>query len=551
MNESFWSLLDEPSRYRILVSGHGKHHLLNTAERLFLLAGKSKEKRQLLAIGADMVLAAWEDSPLDGQLAANLLRINRRMNFLPSSYCELMEFVVTNYCPPKNTRYFESIALERDNEQVLAYLNDQLKKDPENLFWLGHFLDISLFSGNPTGLDSLASLEWPDFMSRIVNKYKGDFLFCAGDTDGSIDVWYDAIESNLLGQTSLKLAHALNKSGKIEEAHSILEERMKSRPWQINTCLCAYEMIFNEKLNNKKMDGFVSLCLYTYNKASDLAYTFEALALSALENVNVFVLNNGCTDETSSVLSSWKDRLGDKLKILDMPINIGAPAARNWLKRQSGVLQSDYVAYLDDDAVIPQDWQISISNAVKAYPDAAVWGCRVVENGREEIIQHADIHLREPDKKLNSPLRGFNFSYFDSFNQNMDYGQYKYCRPCTSVTGCFHVFRREVLEASDDFDLRYSPSQYDDLDHDLSLAVAGLGPAVYQGALKVHHKRLTGTSLKHDRASRGAAAGNVMKLEAKYSYSQVRSIIKKDMRRLEADYMDKASKLTCFFNEKG
>lgn len=548
MNGSFWGLLDEPSRYRLLVSGHGKQHLLETAGRLLSLAGGKGDKGQLLDIGVDMMLAAWEDSPLDGQLATNLLNIDSRIKFLPSVYRDVMGFVATNYLPPENMAYFQRLALEKDSEKLISYLGDQVKRDPENLFWAGHFLDISLFGGNYDVLDYLAELEWPDFMKQVSNKYKGDFLFCMGATEKSVEVWSDAEGKTIPGQTILRMANALYRSGRVDEARILWRERMNSRPWQVNTWLCAYEMMLKENSGKSTLDGNVALCLYTYNKASDLEHTFEALADSELENVRVVALNNGCTDESSSVLSSWKDRLGDKLRIIDLPVNIGAPAARNWLKHHSDISCCDYVAYLDDDALVPQDWQSAMADAVEAYPDAGVWGCKVVEHGRDEIIQHADIHLREPADSLDDPLRGFDFSYFESFNQDMDYGQYDYCRPCVSVTGCFHVFRREVLEVSTDFDLRYSPSQYDDFDHDISLGLAGHGAAVYQGMLKVRHRRRTGAGVKLDRATRGAGAGNVLKLEAKYSSTEIRSIIKKDVELLEADFSEKALKLASFLD---
>ncbi|WP_027180552.1 glycosyltransferase family 2 protein [Maridesulfovibrio bastinii] len=547
MTGSFWNLLDSASRYRLLVSGHGKQHLLETASRILSLAGTGGDKGQLLDIGIDVMLTAWEDSPFDGQLAANLLNINSRLSFLPDIYKLIMEIVVSNYNIPANINYFQKLAAEKDTEKLISYLEKQLENDSGNFFWLGHYLDITLFAGQfetPSILDEMAL---PEIMKPVVNKYKGDFAFCSADFEKSIDIWSDAKRKSIPGQTLLRIAEALFRTGKFEEARRIWRERMTTRPWQVNTWLSAYDRIMTPTPENSAIEGRIALCLYTYNKADDLEFALKSVAESPLENLKIVALSNGCTDSTSSVLSAWKEKLGNRLEIVGLPVNVGAPAARNWLKHHPAIGSCDYVAYLDDDAVLPENWQGLMADAIAKYPDAGVWGCKVADFGREEIIQHADIHLRESFEVKDNLLQGFSFSYFESFNQDMDYGQYDYCRPCTSVTGCFHLFRRDVLEFSDDFDLRFSPSQYDDFDHDLSLQKKGQ-QVVYNGLLKVLHRRRSGNSVKLSREARGAGAGNVMKLEAKYSARTIEEIIENDINNLESDFSEKSVKLASFLD---
>ncbi len=288
--------------------------------------------------------------------------------------------------------------------------------------------------------------------------------------------------------------------------------------------------------------------LYTYEKGPDFNETMKSLAASNLENIHIFALNNGSSDSTAEVMSAWHEKLGDKFTLVPLPINIGAPAARNWLKNLPEIIDYDYIAYLDDDAIIPQDWQAHFSSAVAAYPDAGVWGCKVVNEGQEEIIQHADIHLRETPRDFDDVLRSFEFAYFDPYNQDLDYGQFDFCRPCVSVTGCFHLFRMSVLLEIGDFDLRYAPTQYDDVDHDLMLAKAGK-TAVYQGNLKVLHKRKSGSAAAVSRAVRGSGAGNVLKLESKHSSTDIAGVIERDMERLENDFTEKSLKLGQFLKD--
>ena len=103
----------------------------------------------------------------------------------------------------------------------------------------------------------------------------------------------------------------------------------------------------------------------------------------------------------------------------------------------------------------------------------------------------------------------------DLCGQDLDYGQFDYIRPCLSVTGCFHLLRTDRLAGDGGFDIRFSPSQYDDLDRDLRRAQSG-GHAAYQGHLRVLHARLSGALLHQDRAATGVSQGNLLKLWAKH-----------------------------------
>ena len=100
--------------------------------------------------------------------------------------------------------------------------------------------------------------------------------------------------------------------------------------------------------------------------------------------------------------------------------------------------------------------------------------------------------------------------------QDFDYGQFNYIRPTLSVTGCCHLFKREMFDKVGGFDLRYSPSQYDDLEHDIRRAIQGALP-VYQGHLGVLHAKQTGKAARQSKSQYSNAMGNLMKLQNRYS----------------------------------
>ncbi|MFW5498999.1 MULTISPECIES: glycosyltransferase [unclassified Maridesulfovibrio] len=542
MSGKFWGFLDTASRYRLLVSGHGKPHLMETANRVINSAESSREKSTLIDLGVDMLLAAWEASPLDGQLASNLLAINKQLDFLPAPLVENMSLIASNSAIPENLGYLQRLIAKDDKDKLLDYLSKQTEREPENLFWLSHLLDLAFFLGRHEVASAALARDWPTAMNMVLNKYAGDIAFCSGDYEQAEAIYSDISDGALiLGENLLRLAESVDRMGRRDEAMILWRDRMTARPWQVNTWFKVYDRLLGGG-GSKLLDGQVAVCLYTFNKADDFDETLKSLAQSPLDNVHIFALDNGSSDHTSEVLSRWKAQLGDRFRRIDLPVNVGAPAARNWLKNMNELKLYDYVAYLDDDAFIPADWQAHFSAAVESYPEAGVWGCKVVNEDQQEVIQHADLHLRETPAGFEDVVRSFEFAYLDPYNQDLDYGQFDYCRPCVSVTGCFHLFRQDILSQSGDFDLRYSPTQYDDLDHDMMLAKAGK-TAVYQGKLKVQHKRKSGSAVSINRAARGSGAGNVLKLESKYEARDVAAIIERDIERLENDFTEKALKV--------
>jgi GT2 family glycosyltransferase len=238
------------------------------------------------------------------------------------------------------------------------------------------------------------------------------------------------------------------------------------------------------------------------------------------------VLDNGSTDATAEVLEKWGNTLGpDRFRGVRLPVNVGAPAARNWLLELDDVRACRYVAFLDDDAHVPADWLGRLAAAAARYPEAGVWGCKVVDAANPAVLQSVDHHLVDPPART-SPSSPEALDYQRRFkvsnlqHQDLDFGQFDYCRPCHSVTGCCHLFLRERLEASGPFDIRFSPTQYDDLEHDMRLSAAGRFP-VYQGLLRVDHAKRSGRESRSDPKAEAGAMANLYKLQMLYGKDEI------------------------------
>lgn len=460
-----------------------------------------------LALGLDLALAAWEEAPLDGALAGFSQDLDRRAPFLAAGQRAMLQAVRRAWTPPREETPLAALAAQRRHDELLAWLALRLRAEPENLFWLQHLLDMAFFLGRrDMALEALApgSPVWPAVLEPVRARLEADLAFQGGRLEDAAAGYRRALA---LRPARFRLGSALHGLGRREEAQAQWRKALALAPWNTNTALRLHDALAGLDRPGPPPPGRMAVCLYTCGKARELDAALAALAASLPPEASVLALDNASPDATPDVLRAWGGRLGERLETHSLPVNVGAPAARNWLLARVRRAGFDFTAYLDDDALLPPDWAGFMGQAVRAYPGAGVWGCKVADLAFPGRIQNADLHLEH----AGDPAPAF----ASLCTQDLDYGQFDYLRPCLSVTGCFHLFRTDRLAACGDFDIRFSPTQYDDLDHDLRLAAQGL-PAVYNGHLRVLHARLSGALLHQDRAATGVSQGNLLKLWAKH-----------------------------------
>lgn len=259
-----------------------------------------------------------------------------------------------------------------------------------------------------------------------------------------------------------------------------------------------------------------SVLFYTWNKLDVTMDTLRSLLLSETGDAHIALLNNGSTafspEEFSAAVAGVAQ--GRAVEVIQLPVNIGAPAARNWLWQMESSRRSDYTAFLDDDVYLPPDWLRCFLQDAAEHPDATVIGPRVVNPGRIPTIQYVARFFSQTDTNLirftnNAPLF-------------MDLQQFTYRRPCLSVMGCCHLFNRAACERLNvpGFDVRFTPSQVDDLEHDIQVWLAG-GSVLYDGRVTVVHRQDAGRAAPRTEAGWGHVWGNHMKMEMKISGSEL------------------------------
>ncbi len=309
---------------------------------------------------------------------------------------------------------------------------------------------------------------------------------------------------------NLRARMALDK-GMVTQARQHLHDSLEAEPLQPAVIEQLADL---EYLSGKAPSSDTHICLYTWNKPDLLAQTMESLAATDRGDARISILNNGTTQCTPEELEQRVATAAPNLAInwLHLPVNIGAPAARNWLLAQPAIRASRYVAYLDDDVLLPKHWLTRYIATLDRFTEAAAVGPKCV-NPQVRTIQYAfrafqEIGERKIRFTANAPTL-------------MDMGQFDFPRPSLTVMGCCHLFHMERMTqlGVPDFDVRFSPSQVDDIEHDLQVWKAG-GQVIFDGGVPVIHLQDTGGKSKTPAATAQAYA-NHYKMEHKFELKEL------------------------------
>lgn len=422
------------------------------------------EDRRFLAPAAGMAFWMWQQRPTSADLLETAMTLERLAPFLPgetrAAWQAMSRFkAVLASLDAAWHEAWDAGDLARCAEAVAS------RPLPPPLAGLGLRLQAQALLYN----DATAAM---DTLTRL------DHLKDTGVLFGS---WVAAARSFLL-----------REAGDHAAAARALIPAWQAMPWHVNLACTLHDLLHLPRTHGATaqtlaMSRRTVVCLYTWNKARPLAQALDALARSDLGEARVLLLDNGSADATPVVLEEYARRAPHPVDILTLPVNIGAPAARNWLLAQPAVAAAQWVAFLDDDAIVPPHWLWALLETAARHPRAGAVGCQIVGPHPPYPLQAADFHLLPPALCPSGfqDLRE-RIHILDSGLGEPALGCYDHERPAATVTGCCHLLARPALEAAGGFALACSPSQFDDAARDLHSALAGF-PAICAGHLRVRH----------------------------------------------------------------
>ncbi len=526
---ALWRGLDPGLRDLLLLGSCGHGHLL-AATRASLAPAPD--------LAPALVLAALAEDPLAGSLAGELLAAPQLFSALPLEARRLAAVLARDWARPTDLRGYEELAAQRDMAALRGFLDQRLDAGG-GLFWLSQAVSLALFENDQDWLArSLARPTAPELVPAL-EILRGQAAFLAGKFAEAQD--HFAAAAPALGPAVLfRQGLCCRALGDRQAALEHFQRCLEQAAWHSSAALLASDLVLGRDQDLAPIPGALAVLLYSWNKAAELDQTLAALWASDLGQARILVLDNGSADATAQVLDAWQYRAGARLTRVDLPVNVGAPAARNWLAALPECREADYVAYLDDDVELPRDWLARFLSVAEEDEGIGVVGCKVLEPGAPARIQYLyrNVALARPDmfKLIMHAPPGAT-----------DNGLYDFTRRTMSVMGCCHLLRGKALREVPGFDIRFSPSQGDDIEHDLAVCLAGWS-VVYTGRVACVHHQNSGVSWKPSAAITRARAGNVIgndiKLCAKHAgnLERLRELALADRRRAEsgADWRGRA-----------
>jgi len=477
--------------------------------------------------GLATALAVWnfERVPLDPVFAADALAASRtagdgagRRAFLGALAKRLR--------PPAGEDRWPRVRDAPDAQAGCAFLRAAMDGAGPSLFWHGRAFAFALARSLPDfARDVAGRLRADAAMAPLGARLAAEIAFAwEGPRAGLAAL--AAVDAALFPAfTALAQAYGLEATGQADAALPILTRLWRKHNWHPGLTLRLHALLHPlVPCDLDALPGRLFVFLYTWNRAGLLATTLDSLAASRLGPARVVVLNNGGTDDTAQVCRTAADRFGpDRLMTIRLPVNVGAPAGRNWLAASSNVGPGDLAAYVDDDVTLPAHWLETLVAALLADPLADVAGARIVAAapGAARVAQAADVRLLPPDA-------GHVVRPLVNYGPGPDLGLLATVRPCASVSGCCHVFRGAALAGGAPFDIRFSPSQFDDLARDLHGFLAGRR-AVYAGDVAVAHQQHAGPGQAKTAAAIGQLLGARTKLDGLFAPSVMQVAADRDL----------------------
>jgi GT2 family glycosyltransferase len=492
--------------------------------RYLAFAALGSKDADLAASGAGLAYWSWQRAPLEAARAE--LLIHALPGAPAADFAAALSPRLTG--GPDAAEVSALLATGETALFVRAFL-PRLRDPASGLAWLAPAWDGLLRLGSAELAEAaLCACVWPKVFAPLRARLAAEASFLYAPPEAALAALDELAMCDGAGLFAafgeFLRAELLLRLGEKQAGRAGLSALFSAMPWHTHLGLKLHDLVAPPPVARPEDTARAAILVYSWNKAALTLQTLESLARTDYGRARILALDNGSTDGTGDgagtgdVMQACAALFpAEVLRVIRLPVNVGAPAARNWLISQPEVQQAEFAVFLDDDVLLPERWLGRLLGAAQARPEVGAAGCRIISATPPPCLQSADYQLFAPQNEART-FRDLpeNVNVFDNCAGALDVGLFTYARPATHVSGCCHALRVSVLREVGGFDIRFSPTQFDDLDRDLQSAASG-HPAAYAGDVAIAHVQHSSLAKAKDPAALGQVLGNKIKLEGKHA----------------------------------
>ncbi len=177
------------------------------------------------------------------------------------------------------------------------------------------------------------------------------------------------------------------------------------------------------------MNPLVSIIVPLYNQERYLDACLHSIGRQSYKNLEVIVVNDGSTDNSSSMAKEWSKK-DQRIRVVDK-CNEGATKARLY---GFGLANGDYVAFVDSDDLLPEDSISILANEMKEKNVDLVIGSITKKLGFFKK-RHIDRCFSFPYNRVVSQPELFDKYYLGFFKNDI-----------LPVSMCARLYRKSVID---------------------------------------------------------------------------------------------------------
>lgn len=216
-----------------------------------------------------------------------------------------------------------------------------------------------------------------------------------------------------------------------------------------------------------------SLIVLAWNQWELTRRCLDSLLATALDEVQLIVVDNGSSDRTVEGIRGYLDRLD----YVRLPENLGFVRGMN-----AGIaaarVDNDVVLLNNDLEFIQRDWLGRLRDAAYASADTGIVGCRLLGPAPDDLVFHVGGFI-EPD--------GLWGQQTESGQQERDVGQFPTTRRVQGIAFALAYIRRDCIARIGMLDEIFH-SYFEDTDYCLRAADAGIATVVAGAVTLRHHQ---------------------------------------------------------------